>query len=205
MEYQIRNWNHFRWLSGDHVVEQHVHNLDVMNWVIGAPPIRAVSGLGGRQVRTGANHGNIYDHFAVEYEYPGGVTVFSQCRQINNCKTIIGEEIHGTRKASSNCRNTITPAEGKRWKHRQRGPSGYRAEHENLIASIRAGKPINEAQAIAESTMTGILGREAVYSGAEITWEDAMASEARLGPTEYDASAANPIADVPMPGKHRFI
>ena len=106
MEWQIRNWNYFTWLGGDHIVEQHVHNLDVMNWVIGTHPIRAVSGLGGRQARVGDRQGHIYDHFAVEFEYPGGITVFSQCRQINGCDNIVGESVVGT-KGTSNCSDRI--------------------------------------------------------------------------------------------------
>lgn len=203
MEWQIRNWNYLSWLGGDHIVEQHVHNLDVMNWALDSRPIRAVSGIGGRQVRTREVHGNVYDHFAVEYEYPGGVTMFSQCRQINGCKTIIGEEVFGT-KGWSNCENTIRPTEGKRWRLRERGRSGYPQEHENLIDSIRSGKPINEAQTIAESTMTGILGREATYSGTEVTWDQAMASETRLGPAEVTLGDFA-VPEVPMPGSHKFV
>lgn len=203
LEWQIRNWNHFTWLSGDHVVEQHVHNLDVMNWVLDAHPIRAVAGLGGRQVRTGEVHGNVFDHFAVEFEYPNGVSMFSQCRQINDCKTIIGEEVHGTL-GMSNCKNRITPRDGKPWRFRKRTPGGYQAEHEHLIESIRSGSPINEAQAIAESTMTGILAREACYSGGEVRWDDAIASDVSRGPEAYDFSAPIPIADVPMPGRYEL-
>ena len=104
VEYQIRNWNYFTWLSGDHYVEQHVHNLDVMNWVLGTHPIRVVSGVGGRQVRTGKQYGNVYDHFAVEYEYPNGVRMFSQARQINGCDNLVEEAVVGTQ-GVSNCRN----------------------------------------------------------------------------------------------------
>ncbi|MEM9659096.1 MAG: Gfo/Idh/MocA family oxidoreductase [Planctomycetota bacterium] len=202
VEWQIRNWNHFTWLSGDHIVEQHVHNLDVVNWALQAHPIKAVSGLGGRQVRTGERHGQIYDHFAVEYEYPGGVNVFSQCRQINGCKSMVGEFVVGSA-GKSNCSDYIEPQSGASWKYDQRDPNPLVLEHENLIASIRAGEPINEAQAIAESTMTAILGREAVYSGQEITWGDAMESDTRLGPDNYEFGPY-PVAPVAMPGKYEF-
>ena len=110
MEWQLRNWNYFTWLGGDHIVEQHVHNLDVMNWVLGTHPVRAVSGLGGRQARTGDRHGHIYDHFAVEFEYPNGVTVFSQCRQINGCQNI-GRRVRRRHAGTSNCANRIEPQE----------------------------------------------------------------------------------------------
>jgi len=201
MEWQLRNWNYFTWLSGDHIVEQHVHNLDVMNWVIGAHPVRAVSGLGGRQVRTDPKYGHIFDHFAVEFEYPGGVTVFSQCRQINGCQNIIGEAVIGS-KGRSDCAQSIQ-ADGERWRYRGENPNPYELEHEHLIASIREGKPINEAQSVAESTMTGILGREAVYSGQAISWEDAMQSTTRLGPERYEFGPL-PVPPVAMPGRYEF-
>jgi predicted dehydrogenase len=203
MEWQLKNWNYFTWLSGDHIVEQHVHNLDVMNWVIGKHPVKAVSGLGGRQARRGDRHGHVYDHFAVEYEYPNGVTMFSQCRQIDNCKSIVGEFVAGT-KGSSNCADSIRVDGGESWRYKGRAASAYKQEHENLIASIRAGEPINEAQAIAESTMTAIIGREAVYSGEEVGWEQAMKSTARLGPEKYEFGPY-PMPPIVTPGIYRFV
>jgi predicted dehydrogenase len=202
MEWQLRNWNYFNWLSGDHIVEQHVHNLDVMNWVLGTHPIKAVSALGGRQSRRGRRHGHIFDHFAVEYEYPGGVTVFSQCRQINDCKVVVGEWVRGTR-GTSNCADLIQPTRGEPWRYREKPASAYEQEHRNLIASIRTGQPINEAQAIAESTLTGILGREAAYSGQEITWEQALQSTTRLGPAAYDFGP-HEFPAIARPGAYRF-
>jgi predicted dehydrogenase len=201
LQWQIRNWNYFTWLSGDHYVEQHVHNLDVMNWVLGAHPIRAVSGIGGRQVRTGKEHGNIFDHFAVEFEYPGGVSMFSQARQINGCKSLVGESILGAAGAS-NCRDQIQPKKGDAWRFREPQQSPYWQEHEDLIRSIRDGKAINEAQTVAESTMTGILGREAAYSGQGIDWETAMNSTSRLGPEKYEFGPY-PTPEVAMPGTYR--
>jgi predicted dehydrogenase len=202
LEWQLRNWNYFTWLSGDHIVEQHVHNLDVINWVLGAHPVKAVSGLGGRQSRRGERHGHIFDHFAVEYEYPNGITMFSQCRQINNCKNTVGEFVRGTR-GSSNCASFIAPSEGESWRYRGRPINAYQQEHENLMASIRAGQPINEAQNIAESTMTAIIGREACYSGQEITWDDAMKSTKTLGPESYDVAMYD-IPPIARPGSYKF-
>lgn len=202
MEWQLRNWNYFTWLSGDHIVEQHVHNLDIMNWVMGSHPIKAVSGLGGRQVRVGERHGNIFDHFAVEFEYPGGVTMVSQCRQINGCLNKVEEFVMGS-KGTSNCSDRIWPTDGESWRIRARERSPYQLEHEHLVASIRAGEPINEAQAVAESTLTGIIGREAVYSGQAISWDEAMASDTRLGPEKYEFGPY-PIPEVAMPGLYRF-
>jgi predicted dehydrogenase len=202
VEWQLRNWNYFTWLSGDHIVEQHVHNLDVMNWLVGTHPVRAVSGLGGRQVRVGERHGHIFDHFAVEYEYPNGVTVFSQCRQINGCQNIVGESVVGT-KGTSNCADTISAKGQGRWRYRGTNPSPYQQEHQDLIASILAGTPINEAQTVAESTMTGIIGREAVYSGQAIVWDEAMKSKKTLGPPD-DRMGPYPIPPIAMPGQYRF-
>ncbi len=202
IEWQIRNWNYFTWLSGDHYIEQHVHNLDIMNWVFGAHPVRAVSGLGGRQVRTDQVNGYIYDHFAVEYEYPDGQRMFSQARQINGCQNKVEEAIVGT-KGQSNCRDWITSKADGRWRYRGEKVNPYRQEHEDLIASVRAGEPINEAQTIAEATMTGILGREAAYSGKAIRWDDAIKSTTRLGPQKLEFGDY-PIQPVAMPGAYKF-
>ncbi len=202
MEWQLRNWNYFTWLSGDHIVEQHVHNLDVMNWVIGTHPIRAVTALGGRQSRRGKRHGYVFDHFAVEYEYPNGVAMFSQCRQINGCKNIVGELVVGTR-GKSNCADLIEPSNGGKWRFRAKARNAYEQEHENLIASIRSGQPINEAQALAESTLTAILGREAAYTGQEITWDQAMKSTMRLGPHAYEFGPYA-VQAIPRPGSYKF-
>ncbi|MFO0930411.1 MAG: Gfo/Idh/MocA family oxidoreductase [Gemmataceae bacterium] len=202
VEYQIRNWNHFTWMSGDHYVEQHVHNLDIMNWALGHP-VRAVAGLGGRQVRTGSSHGYVYDHFAVEFEYPNGVRVFSQARQIDKCENKVEEALVGTL-GESNLHSSIRVRKGgKGWRFRGSDPNPYQQEHVNLMASIRSGKPINEAQAMAESTMTGILGRECVYSGRSISWDELMKSDVRLGPPKYEFGAY-PCPPVPMPGKYQI-
>ncbi|NUQ66600.1 MAG: gfo/Idh/MocA family oxidoreductase, partial [Pirellulales bacterium] len=155
-----------------------------------------------RQVRTGAEHGHIYDHFAVEFEYPGGITMFSQARQINGCQNLVSELLVGTA-GRSNCKDAIEQKSGERWRFRQREASPYRQEHEDLIASIREGKPLNEAHAVAESTMTGILGREAAYSGQAVAWDDAMKSSTRLGQERYEFGSY-PTPDVPMPGRYRF-
>ncbi|MFO0961145.1 MAG: Gfo/Idh/MocA family oxidoreductase [Isosphaeraceae bacterium] len=202
LEWQLRNWNYFTWLSGDHYVEQHVHNLDVINWALGQHPIRAVSGLGGRQVRVGDRHGHVFDHFAVEFEYPNGVTVFSQARQINGCQNIVAEAVIGSR-GTSNCADRVEVKGGEKWRFRGTSPNPYQQEHQDLIASILEGKPINEAKAIAESTLTGILGREAAYSGQAVTWDEAMKSDRRLGPPEYKFGPY-PIPPVATPGEYRF-
>lgn len=201
LEWQIRNWNYFTWLAGDHYVEQHVHNLDVMNWVIGAHPIRAFAAVGGRQVRTAPVNGHVYDHFAVEYEYPNGVRMFSQARQIDHTDHNVGEAVVGSA-GSSNCQDFIKPKQGTSWRYEGEVTNPYEQEHQDLIASINAGQPINEARSIAESTMTGILGREAAYSGKVISWDEAMKSTTRLGPEKYEFGPY-PVPPVAMPGKYK--
>ncbi len=173
-----------------------------MNWVFDAHPVRAVAAVGGRQVRTAEVNGYIYDHFAVEFEYPDGQRMFSQARQINGCQNKVEEAIVGTG-GESNCRDWITSKADGRWRYRGEKVNPYRQEHQNLIASVRAGEPINEAQAIAESTMTGILGREAAYSGKEIRWDEAMKSTAQLGPEKLEFGDY-PIQPVAMPGTYKF-
>ena len=199
LEWQLRNWNYFTWLSGDHIVEQHVHNLDIMRWVLNANPVRAVVGCGGRQVRTDPKYGNIYDHFAVEFEYANGARVFSFSRQINGTDGKVEEAVVGV-KGFSNCHNFIRSEGNNLWRYRDPDVNPYEAEHQNLIASIRAGNPINEAQAVAESTLMAIMGRECVYSGKAITWDAMLNSKVRLGPEKYEFGplAVPPVA---MPGR----
>jgi len=201
MEWQLRNWNYFTWLSGDHIVEQHVHNLDVINWAMNAHPIKALA-MGGRQARPNQNYGHIYDHFAVEYEYPNGARMFSQCRQMNGCEGKVEEAVVGT-KGTSNCKDWIRPKEGQVWRFRDKEVNPYQQEHQNLIDSIRAGKPINEAKAIAESTLTGIMGRESAYTGRTVEWEQAFNSTMRLGPEKYEMGNL-PFPEVPMPGQYKL-
>jgi predicted dehydrogenase len=179
-----------------------VHNLDIMNWAMGTHPIKAY-GLGGRQARRHPIHGNIYDHFAVEYEYPNGVRMFSQARQINGCEGKVEEAVVGVN-GTSNCVGGIWPKKGEVWSYKGKRTNAYQQEHENLIASIRAGKPINEAQSVAESTMTGILGREAAYSGRSVDWDKALASTRKLGPEKYDLAAPFPVPEVAKPGQYKL-
>lgn len=202
MEWQLRNWNYFTWLGGDHIVEQHVHNLDVINWAMKAHPVKALA-MGGRQARPNENYGHIYDHFAVEFEYENGARMFSQCRQMNGCEGKVEEAVVGT-KGISNCANWIRPKEGALWRFREESPNPYQQEHQTLIEGIRKGNPINEAQAIAESTLTGIMGRESAYSGRTILWEEALNSKTRLGPEVYEMGSL-PFPEVPMPGRHKFV
>jgi predicted dehydrogenase len=202
MESQCRNWYYYTWLSGDHIVEQHIHNLDLMNWLFQAHPARA-SGSGGRQARTDAKFGNIYDHFAVEFEYPKDVRLFSYCRQNDGCEGNVSDLVIGSR-GTSNCRNLITVKGEKPWRFTETVVPGHQQEHTDLIASIRAEKPLNEARAVAESTLMAIMGREAAYSGLVIEWDAALNSSQKLGPEKYAFDAQPPPAIVAIPGKHKF-
>jgi len=196
MEWQLRNWLYFTWLSGDHIVEQHVHNLDVVNWAMKAHPVRAL-GMGGRQVRTDPAFGHIYDHFAIEYEYPNGARVLSMCRQIDGCASNVSERVVGT-KGTSNCHSTIRAAT--EWRYDGPDNNPYVQEHADLIASIRAGKPLNEARQVAESTLTAIMGRMSTYTGQEVTWEQALNSKEDLIPAKLEFGPL-PVPPVAVPGR----
>jgi len=200
MEWQIRCWPFFTWLSGDHFVEQLVHNLDVANWVMGATPAVA-QGVGGRQVRTGAQHGNIYDHFAVRYEYPGGLTMFAFATQIKGVTNRIGNIIHGTRGSAEVDRGQARINGQKPWSFEGKPASGDDAMHKALIQGIREGKPIIEGKRLVDATMTGVLGRTAVYTGRAIQWDWIMnASQLDLRPATYELGPL-PVAPVPLPGR----
>ena len=196
MEWQCRNWLYFTWLSGDHIVEQHVHNIDVANWALGAVP-KHVVGMGGRQSRVAPEYGNIYDHFAVEFEYADGVRVSSMCRQTKGCAERVAERIVGTKGialSSGEIRGE------KPWKFEASENNPYVLEHVDLIASIRAGTPLNEGRRIAESTMSAIIGRMSAYTGRAISWEWAMnASTLDLSPAKYEFGD-NPVHPVAVPG-----
>jgi len=201
MEWQLRNWNYFTWLGGDHIVEQHVHNLDIINWVLGEHPVRAIA-LGGRQARGGKEHGHIYDHFAVEFEYPNGVRVASYCRQTNGCAERIEERIVGTKGVAFG----YGEIKGEKpWKFEGEDPNPYVLEHADLVASIRSGKLLNEGRQIAESTMCAIVGRMSAYTGRAISWDWAMnASKLDLSPAKYEFGP-NPVDPVAVPGKTPLI
>jgi predicted dehydrogenase len=204
MDYQMRNWYYFTWLSGDFIVEQHCHNFDKANWVLrGAVPI-AATGVGGRQVRTEAKYGNIYDHFACTLEFPGGVSLFSACRQMAGCPSDINDHIFGTKGQAQLMKHTITPIGGKPRVYDVEGKDMYQVEHDELFASIRAGKPINDGESAALSSGMAIFAREAAYSGQRLTWKQFMASEKSLAPKTY-AWGDNAVPGVPMPGTYKFV
>jgi myo-inositol 2-dehydrogenase / D-chiro-inositol 1-dehydrogenase len=201
MEWQLRNWLYFTWLSGDHIVEQHVHNLDVANWVMGKAPVR-VFGVGGRQARTGPEYGHIYDHFALDFEYDNGVHALSMCRQQAGTPGLVAEFAVGTK---GNCdtqdgrRYEITGANAWKWSGGQ-PVDPYVQEHTDLIASIRNGSPLNELRRVAESTLTAIAGREAAYTGKVVALDQLVAQPFTLMPSklEFGPIAVPPVA---VPGQ----
>lgn len=196
MEWQCRNWLYFTWLSGDHIVEQHIHNIDVVNWAMRAVP-KNVMGMGGRQVRTAPQYGNIFDHFAVEFEYPNGVRMLSMCRQTKGCADRVEERIVGTKGVAWGA-GRITGE--KPWTFEGDETNPYVQEHINLIASIRSGTPINEGRQVAESTLSAIMGRMSAYTGRALSWEWAMtASTLDLSPKKYEFGP-NPVDPVAVPG-----
>lgn len=197
VEWQIRNWLYFTWLSGDHIVEQHIHNLDVANWVLGAHPVRAV-GVGGRQWRTDPAYGHIYDHFGIDFEYPNGVHVMSMCRQIDGTASRVSEHVVGTRGVADP--ESWIEAGGTRVEVEQPEVSPYVREHVDLIASIRASAPLNEGRQVAESTLTAIMGREAAYTGQVIEWDELLVAEQDLMPPNLDFGPLA-VPPVPMPGE----
>ena len=196
MEYQMRNWYPFTWLSGDHNVEQHVHSLDKSAWALNDVPPQKVWGSGGRQVRSEITLGNIFDHHCVTYEYENGVRVYSHCRRQAGCTNDISDYILGTKGRCDMMKHRI---EGEtNWRYEGPNPNKYVAEHEALFASIRNGQPINNGKYMAQSTMWAIIGRMATYTGKAITWEQAMGSEEDLTPQRYAWDANPPI----LPDEH---
>ncbi|MGF1637291.1 MAG: Gfo/Idh/MocA family protein [Cyclobacteriaceae bacterium] len=215
MEYQLRNWYHFTWLSGDHIEDTHIHNLDVVNWVMQSYPVRA-QGMGGREIDYAKDReGVIYDHHFVEFEYPNGVLVNSQALQINNCHVKLGEHFIGTKGRAETSYDTASIKDYKGNElhtHTQRqsrqAPNAQQVEHDVLFDHIRKGTVKNDAEYGAYSTMTSILGRMATYSGQVINWDDAINSNVSLGPQAYSFDAQPPVLpdadgryEFPVPGK----
>ncbi|MDE2729916.1 MAG: Gfo/Idh/MocA family oxidoreductase [Bacteroidota bacterium] len=199
MEYQMRNWYYFNWLCGDHIVEQHIHNIDVGNWVMKGHPVRA-QGQGGRLVRTGMDHGEIYDHHFVEFEYASGARVLSQCRHMPDCMNRVSEGFHGSRGAAPSPGEIIGTSGNVIYKHRDKDdPNPYQVEHDELFAAINAGEfKYEDTQNGAEATMSSIMGRMATYTGQVITWEDAINDDVQLVPDKLAWDVDPPV----MPDKH---
>jgi predicted dehydrogenase len=208
MQYQMRNWYYFVWLCGDHICEQHIHNLDVINWVKNSYPVRC-HGMGGRQVRTGKQYGEIFDHHAVEFEYDDGSRMFSQCRHIRGCWSSVSEHVIGTKGKCDVSGHNITGANPWRLsrEERERGRNPYQQEHDDLFAAIRNDKPFNEAVNGAMSSLTAIMGRMATYSGKVIEAKEVLESAPALVPSSYDWNGTPPTVPdengfypIPVPG-----
>jgi predicted dehydrogenase len=204
MQAQVHNWYHHIWLSGDQICEQHIHNLDIANWVMNSHPISAL-GLGGRQVRDamGQKPGEIWDHFGVEYEYPNGARVMSQCRHWPKSDSNVSEFAIGSKGTFSGNDGTTSLTIGGQTKRFKSERSGYVQEHIDMINSIKAGKPLNEATRIAESTLTSIIGRMSAYTGKKVMWDWAMnESKLQTMPNEGKLTweTKPPEVMVPQPG-----
>ena len=197
MEYQIRHWGMFTWLSGDHIVEQAVHEIDVANWVMNGPPVKA-NGMGGRQVRTGRGNGDICDHHFVEYEFAGGIRHFCQARQQPGIWSHVSDNVHGTKAMmtiGSGPYGSGGAADygGGEDRAKSLGVNPYQREHDDLQASIRGtGAYLFEGDYGATSSMTAVLGRMATYSGQEVTWDQAINSELSLAPIRLTLDATPP-------------
>ena len=212
LEYQMRNWYYFNWLCGDHIVEQHIHNLDVANWFLDEHPISA-QGMGGREVRKGIDHGEIFDHHYVEFKYPSGAVIHSQCRHQPGTLRKVNEVLVGT-KGVINLRNggvvTINDHNGNLL-HKydpKNDISPYQIEHNKLFKSIRSGGQIDDTEYGATASMTAIMGRMATYSGKLIEWESAMNADEKLVPDNLSWGSTAPVLPdnqgkykVPVPGK----
>ena len=207
MEYMLRNWNNFCWLCGDHILDTHVHNIDIINWFMGKNPVEAI-GFGGRARRL---TGDQYDFFSIDFDYGNGVYSHSMSRQIDDCANTLGEHIMGT-EGYTNCKNVIYNPDGSvKWKYEypkdkdgrsteQVKVSPYIQEHIHLVTSIRTNTPVVEAERTAISTLTAIMGRTAAYTGQKVTWEEMMNSTMRLGPAGYEMGPVAMDFPVPVPG-----
>ncbi len=196
MEYQMRNWYYFVWLCGDHITEQHIHNLDVINWALDAYPVNA-QGMGGREVRKGKDYGQIFDHHFVEFHYPNGAILNSQCRHQKGTASKVDEMLIGTKGKVFCDQARITDAKGNTIyqfdKSKENQP--YQNEHDELFEAIAKGEyKFWDAERGAKSSMTSILGRLATYSGQQIEWDAAIKSGMNIQPTAYafDATPAGP-------------
>lgn len=197
MEYQMQNWYYFVWICGDHIVEQHIHNLDVINWVKNGYPVRC-HGLGGCEVRKGQDYGEIFDHHAVEYEYADGSRLASQCRHILNCRNDVSEHVVGTKGSCDVSGHVIRGANAWRFRANKDNPpkDPYQQEHDDLFDAIRNNRPYNEAENGAKSSLTAIMGRMATYSGKQVEWDAALNSNIVTMPKNLAWDAQPPV----MPG-----
>ena len=215
LEYQMRNWYYFTWLCGDHILEQHIHNIDVANWFIGDYPISA-QGMGGREVRNGIDHGQIFDHHFVEFTYASGAVISSQCRHQTGTASRVDEVFQGSNGSVVTGKGEMTDLSGNiKYKYPNKwneDPNPYQVEHDKLFQSIRNNEVINDVEYGAKSTMTAIMGRMATYTGKKITWDQAINSKEMLVPNNLTWNSTPPTLPddngkylVAIPGKTKFI
>ncbi len=205
MEYQMRNWYYFTWLCGDFNVEQHVHFLDVCAWLMKDQYPAKACGTGGRAQRTGPEYGVIFDHHAVVYEYAGGAKLFSHCRQMQGTQGDISAHVMGTKgTASLTTRELSITTNGTKWKYDGPKNDHFQTEHDELFASIRNGKPINNGDYMAKTTLMAVMGRMATYTGKVITWDMALNSREDLTPPRYEWGPL-PEAKIAVPGQTPFV
>lgn len=203
--WQLRNWLYFTWLSGDHICEQHIHNLDVMNWAMGNSHPEKAMGMGGRQVRTAPEFGHIFDHFAIDYTYPNNVHVLSMCRQIEGCANSVSEAVVGTRGAWASGSFAITGERPWSVPRDRRSDNPYQEEHNALYRAIRSNQRINDLKNVAESTLTAVMGRMSCYTGKEVTWQQALNSQQNLMPANLTWDTPMPVPPVAVPGRTELI
>ncbi|EAQ81308.1 Gfo/Idh/MocA family protein [Blastopirellula marina] len=204
MENQVRNWTYYTWLAGDIIAEQHIHSLDKALWLNDDAAPLACEAVGGRQVRTEAKWGNVYDHFGVSYEFPNDVKTFSYCRQMAGCYNDVNDYVYGTKGKAQILSGTVTPNEGEAWKYSGPGGSMYDLEHKALYEGMRSGNIINNGVYMTRSTLMAIMGRMAAYTGQKITWDMALNSQEDMTPKAYEWGDA-PTPVVAMPGKTKFV
>lgn len=196
LHYQIRNWYFFTWMSGDHILEQHCHNLDVANWVLqGCMPVRA-TGQGGRQVRRARENGTIFDHHTVEFEYADGFRLLSQCCQIGGkCVRDVSEHFHGLKGSANLAANGRFLLNGKPpgGERRRNRADAYQLEHDVFFENVRTGGYRNDAEYAAYSTLMAVMGRMATYTGQAITWEQVLASQENLVPDDLTWDTPPPV------------
>src|SRR6185295_1485620 len=204
MLWHMRNWYNFTWLSGDFNVEQHVHYLDVCAWAMKDQyPLRAI-GMGGRQVLSGPEYGNIYDHFSIVYEYASGAKMFSNTRQHQGCRNDSSALAIGSKGRALISEGRLTISGEHPWEYQGKDKSIYQVEHDEFFASIRSGKPINNGEYMSKSTLMAIMGRMAAYTGQQIAWEQALHSKEDLTPSKYDWDLAIEMPAVATPGLTKF-
>ncbi|TWT31579.1 Gfo/Idh/MocA family oxidoreductase [Blastopirellula retiformator] len=204
MENQVRNWTYYTWLAGDIIAEQHIHSLDKALWLNDDAPPLVCEAIGGRQVRTEAKWGNIYDNFGVAYAFPNDVKVFSYCRQMAGCYNDVNDYVLGAKGKAAILSGTVTPNEGEAWKYDGPGGNMYDLEHKALYEGIRSGNVINNGVYMTRSTLMAIMGRMAAYTGQKITWEMALNSQEDMTPKKYEWGDVA-IPSVAMPGKTKFV